>query len=113
MAVETFTFKRQAGAQGKITYRVKTAQFGDGYAQTVQDGINNKTQDWPLSFEGSIADMQPILDFFDRHGGHKSFWWHPPGSATPLLFRADAVNLTSRGGGVYQVTAEFKQVFNL
>lgn len=111
MTIETFTWERQKGSQGKMDYRVRTVQFGDGYSQAVQDGINPEIQTWPLSFEGGLAYITPIRDFFRRHAGYKSFYWTPPGESAPLLFRADNVNLTSMGGGVYSISAEFKQVF--
>lgn len=110
---ETFTYDRQAGAAGRIEYRIREVQFGDGYSQVVEDGINTKVQTWPLVFEGGITDMQPILDFFDRHKGSKSFYWTPPGTEDPLLFRARNVGLTSKGGGIFSVSVEFKQVFTL
>lgn len=111
MAIETFTFERQAGANGTIDYRVREAQFGDGYLQATADGINNKIQTWPLSFVGNLAVVQPIIDFFDRHAGYKSFYWTPPGSSSPLLFKAKQVQITSNGGGVYTVSVSFKQAF--
>lgn len=111
MATETFTWERQAGAAGKITYRVIEAKFGDGYSQTIADGLNVESQTWPLTFEGGINYVMPILEFFRRHKGAKSFHWTPPGHSTPLLFRADTIGFTSLGGGVYQVSAEFKQVY--
>lgn len=111
MATETFTWERQAGAVGKITYRVIEAKFGDGYSQTISDGLNVESQTWPLTFEGGLNYVKPILEFFRRHRGSKAFKWTPPGETVPLLFRADTVNFTSVGGGVYQVGAEFKQVF--
>lgn len=110
---ETFDFKRQAGASGQITYRVRSVQFGDGYRQVAQDGINNKVQKWPLSFEGSLAEMQVIMDFFDRHYGAKSFLWTPPGYATPLLFTAKDASLISQGAGVFSISVEFEQVYTL
>lgn len=111
MATETFTWERQKGAVGKLDYRVRTVQFGDGYSQSVVDGLNNETQTWPLTFEGSLTDMSLIRDFFRRHKGAKSFYWTPPGEAGPLLFRAEEVSFTSVGGGVYQIAATFKQVY--
>lgn len=111
MATETFTWDRQAGASGKIKYRVRTAQFGDGYSQSVADGLNNEVQTWPLTFEGTIEYVTPIRDFFRRHKGSKSFYWTPPGESAPLLFRAEEVTFTSIGGGVYSMAAEFRQVF--
>lgn len=111
MTIEVFTWERQSGAQGKIDYRVRTAQFGDGYAQSVADGLNNEVQTWPLTFEGGLNVIQPIKDFFKRHQGYKSFYWTPPGETAPLLFRVQNVTFTSIGGGIYSITGEFKQVY--
>lgn len=110
---ETFTWDRQAGAVGKVDYRVRTAQFGDGYSQSVADGLNNEVQTWPLSFEGGLDYIIPIRDFFRRQKGYKSFYWTPPGEDDPLLFRAENVTITSMGGGVYRISADFKQVYYL
>ncbi|WEU67276.1 tail protein [Xanthomonas phage JGB6] len=92
--------------------RVRTVQFGDGYSQAIPDGLNIKTQNWPLTFEGGLAYVKPIRDFLDRHAGSKSFTWIPPGELSPLYFRASEWTMTSVGGGVYQITVEFKQVFH-
>lgn len=113
MAVETFNYLRQAGAAGTFTYKVLETEFGDGYTQAVADGLNNETQKWPLAFEGGIDDIQPIIDFFRRHKGHKSFYWTPPGSSGPLLWRVKNFTLQSKGGGIYNLSAEFNQVYSL
>lgn len=111
MAMETFTYKRQSGATGTITYAVRESQFGDGYVQVIGDGINTRRASWPLSFEGGLDDMLEIVAFFDRHAGYKSFYWTPPDSEDPLMWRVANVSLTSIGAGVYRVSAEFKQVY--
>jgi phage-related protein len=106
---ETFTYRRKAGASGTIEFTILKARFGDGYSQVAQDGI--KMQRWPLSFDGGIDMIQPIIDFLDRHAGWKSFYWTPPGTSFPILFRAEKYNLVSSGGGVYSLSVEFVQVF--
>lgn len=109
--METFTYDRQKGAAGKIEFRTRTAQFGDGYSQAVADGINAEMQTWPLSFEGNLETVQPILDFFRRHQGYKSFYWTAPGDTGLKMWRVGNVQLTSAGAGVYNLSAEFKQVY--
>jgi phage-related protein len=39
---DTFTYTPQIDPTGTTTLRVRKAQFGDGYMQTVADGINAK-----------------------------------------------------------------------
>ena len=112
MATETFNYDRQAGAVGSVTFRTREIAFGDGYSQAVADGLNNEVHTWPLTFEGDLAAVQPIIDFFRRHKGYKSFYWTPPGTPQSL-FRVKTYSITSVGGGVYKVSAEFSQVYAL
>ena len=107
---DVFTWKHLPGAQGTLKFRVRTAQFGDGYSQTVKDGINNTVQTWPLQFEGDLSEMQPIYDFFVDKGGATSFLWTPPGNKQ-CLWKVANFSMTSIGGGVYSVSADFTQVF--
>jgi phage-related protein len=50
---DTFTWIPTGTPAGVTTLRTRTAQFGDGYCQQVQDGINNSTDLWPLTFVGT------------------------------------------------------------
>lgn len=81
---ETFTWKPTGTPTGTSKFRVRTAQFGDGYSQSVADGINNKMQSWPLQFTGTKDAMQAIVDFFDARQGFQSFYWTPPMGAQGL-----------------------------
>ncbi len=108
---QVFKWAYKPGASGTIEFRTRTAKFGDGYEQVVKDGINNVVQSWPVDFEGSKEEMQPIYDFLVEHGGATSFWWTPPGSDAALLWKAPTFTMTSIGAGVYSVSAEFKQSF--
>mgnify|MGYP006206653597 CR=1 FL=1 len=53
MAIERFTWATEKGAEGDVTQRVRTKQFGDGYEQSVEEGLNNQSQSWPLTFTGA------------------------------------------------------------
>ncbi|WKN20792.1 phage tail protein [Azotobacter vinelandii] len=110
MPIETFAWSPERDAQGDITYRTRTAQFGDGYAQVVGDGINNRQQSWPLTFIRRREEAQAILDFFDQHAGHKAFLWTPPLGQLGL-WRVATHSLRPMGGGVYTITATFEQAF--
>ncbi|MCP6536485.1 phage tail protein, partial [Klebsiella pneumoniae] len=52
MAIEIFTWSPRVNPQQTVNFRVRKAQFGDGYAQVSGDGINTRSQDWELSFVG-------------------------------------------------------------
>lgn len=71
MAIETFIWPTERGDSPEITYRVRTAQFGDGYKQEAGDGPNNKEDSYPISHVGPKAGVKEIMDFFDRHRGRK------------------------------------------
>ncbi|APC18181.1 phage tail protein [Pseudomonas frederiksbergensis] len=110
MAIETFTWPTERGSSPEITYRLRTAQFGDGYKQEVGDGPNNKEDSYPITYSGQKAKVLEIMAFFDRHAGAKAFLW-----TTPLgqlgLFTCKNPAPTPVGGGVFKLTATFDRAF--
>lgn len=111
MAVETFTWRPLKAAQGQIDHRVRTSQFGDGYAQVVGDGLNNRSQSWPLTFTGRKDTIVAIRDFLDRHAGYKSFLWTPPLGSVGF-YRAKEIGISAVGGLAYTLTVTFEQAFH-
>ncbi|MDD8160574.1 phage tail protein, partial [Escherichia coli] len=67
MAIETFTWCPRLNAEADINFRVRKAQFGDGYQQVSGDGINPRSQKWTLQFTGTETYIGAIKDFLDRH----------------------------------------------
>jgi phage-related protein len=110
MAKEIFKWSPKLGATGSVKFRVLKAQFGDGYAQTAPDGINNRSSSWPLSFTGIEAKIRPIKDFLDRQAGAKSFLWTPP-LGVPGYFKVVEYQCVSQGGRVFTLTATFEETF--
>ena len=108
---DTFTFSTSIHPQGRGTFRVRKAQFGDGYSQAVADGLNAEVQHWPLSFAGKSAAINPILAFLRAHPGNVSFYWTPP-LGVQGFFRCEQYNLVPHGGDVYTLSAQFDQVFS-
>ncbi|KPE40985.1 phage tail protein [Pseudomonas aeruginosa] len=94
-----------------MTFATRSAQFGDGYKQLVSEGLNSKSQSWPVSITGPAATIKAAMDFLDRHAGARAFLWTPPlgglGFYTCAGYRP--VNL---GGRVYRLTATFEQAFH-
>lgn len=109
MSRETFSWRPINSPQGEIKFRRTVAQFGDGYRQAVGDGINNKMQSWPLQFQGSAAELAPMLDFLDRHAGVMAFYWTPP-LGVQGVYEAVGYNPVPVGGGVYTVSVTFQQI---
>ena len=50
MGIQTFEFPARVNAAGDMRFRVRKAQFGDGYAQVSGDGINPIVRSWDLTF---------------------------------------------------------------
>jgi phage-related protein len=106
----TFTWRNQATPVGTDTAAVKTAQFGDGYSQTAQDGINNISSNWPITYSGMKADVLAARDFLRAQAG-ASFYWTPPGDVQGL-YRCTTWTIQPQGGSVYTLSATFQQVFS-
>jgi phage-related protein len=106
---DTFTWLPQIDPSSTATLRTRKAQFGDGYMQTVADGINAKVQSWPLTFQGGTATITPLMAFLDSHIG-VSFYW-TPALDVQGYYQCMAYSLIPHGGDNYTVTATFQQVF--
>lgn len=111
MAVEVFNWPIEAGGEGEVSFRVRSAQFGDGYRQRAGDGLNGRGQSWPVSLVLGKATAQQVLAFFDRHGGSRAFLWRPPLGEVGL-YSCTSYKPSNIGGSVYRINATFEQVFH-
>ncbi len=110
MAIETFTWCPRIDAQADVKYRMRKAQFGDGYEQVSGDGLNNRSQEWSLNFVGDESYIQDIREFLDRMAGTTSFQWKPP--LYPLgLWRCEGYKPKALGAGLFALDATFIQAF--
>lgn len=108
--MSTFTFKPAYSAQQNKKPRVRAMQFGDGYEQRVQDGINTIKRIWSLRFTTSSADLDAVDAFLTNMGGSTSFDWTPPHGAAGR-FRCDEWNDGLEGYNRRVITATFTEVF--
>jgi phage-related protein len=111
MAIERFTWATEKGAEGDIAQRVRSKKFGGGYEQSVEDGLNNRSQSWPVTFTGLKPRIKEIMGFIDRHKGAKGFLWEPP-LGELSLYKCNGYKPVHRGGQVYAITATFEQTFH-
>lgn len=111
MAHEVFIWQPLADPEGTSTFRVLSAQFGDGYTQEVGDGLNNEIRAWPLQFWGYEWEIQPIRDFLRRHQGFRPFLWTPPIEPDAGLFIARDIRIRAMGGKSYTLSATFEERF--
>lgn len=110
MADETFVWAVRAGDAGQIDFKVRATQFGDGYQQRVGDGINAKRAKWPITVIGTLVEIQPIVDFLDRHAGAKSFLWTSP-VGVPGRFTCTSYTPRRGAGSIVTLTATFEESF--
>jgi phage-related protein len=110
MAIETFSWSPRVNPTQTVNFRVKKAQFGDGYDQVAGDGINPRSQEWELNFVGPEAYIREIKQFLDRHGGIHSFQWTPPLEDVGL-YRCEQYKPSPLGGKNYSLSATFTQAF--
>lgn len=107
---QEFTWHPRLDPEGTSTFRVRSAQFGDGYKQVVGDGINNESRTWPLTFTGAEHEIRPIRDFLRLHQGFKPFEWTPPMDIKGL-FEVAEFTVRPHGAGIYSLFATFVQRF--
>lgn len=110
MTTPTFTWSPRVDPTGTAKLRVRRAQFGDGYEQRAADGINNKSQSWPLSFVGGSAYIQPIANFLDSQAGYQSFYWTPP-LGSQGFYRCETYSVRRLEGDNYELACTFEQSF--
>ncbi|WJF92005.1 phage tail protein [Paraburkholderia bonniea] len=108
---ETFGWSPAPGPQGETTFAVRRAQFGDGYAQRVPDGINSRSDSWPVTFTGSREKIEGIKAFLDRHAGASAFFWTPP-LGSGALFVCSRYSPVAHTAGTFALSATFEQTFN-
>lgn len=107
---EVFTWCVRTEINGTGDFLVREARFGDGYRQTAADGLNNETQQWPVTLVGRADKIGAALTFLRERKGAVSFLWTPP-LGVQGLYLCTSYSLTPHGGGVYTLSATFEQTF--
>lgn len=88
--------------------------FGDGYSQRQNVGINNTKQIFNLNFANRFAtEANAIKAFLKNHGGVDAFEFVPPNEVDPIkvICRMDEWSSTYHKGGLISISAKFEQVF--
>lgn len=111
IVVEIFSWCPRKNPRGDVRFRALKAQFGDGYSQEAEDGINSRTETWPLEFIGTESEILPIKAFLDRHGTWKGFLWTPPMGQQAVFLMEQGYSPVPIGGGWFTLTVTFKQKF--
>ena len=108
----TFTWTPANGAKKKPKSNKVKAQFGDGYQQVQQVGVNAFSADWHLTFPHlSESDADDIEDFLTDNDTAAFYCTPPGGSAGKYRCPAENWEKTVEKGGFYTISATFEQVF--
>ncbi|WII95013.1 phage tail protein [Moraxella haemolytica] len=109
--MKTFTWKMNMGASASTRHAVSKTQFGDGYAQRVSFGINNKATDWTGTIRGDLATIiKPVMAFLDEHKGILPFLWANPHGETKKYICQD-YDVKQRKGNFWEISLKFEQTF--
>ena len=90
---------------------VKTTQFGDGYQQRVQFGLNQNPKVFSLTFNVSETDADTIETFLDARGGTESFDFTPPGETSSSKFICRSWTKSMPYNNRATINATFEDVF--
>ena len=97
--------------------RVIKIQFGDGYEQRVQEGINNITQNFSVSFNNRPkAEIGDIMAFLDNKAGTTAFDFTYPdtnasGNERTVKVVCEDYTQTYSFDDFYSCTATFRRVY--
>lgn len=109
MAIQTFPWQMDMGANADTQHRVNKVQFGDGYSQISSTGINNKTRNWSGTKTGSLDNIiKPIMAFIDDHAGVRPFLWQDPWGDVKQ-YTCSGYSTPQRKGDHWQITLNFEQ----
>lgn len=114
MAVETYSWRSQLGA-GAIEYSqtVRAAQFGDGYEQVAENGINSTAIQVPMKHTGAEAEVDAVRDFLLAHTV-KAFIITPPGEEKGLYrVVADSVRKNQISSKYAELTFTIKRAYGV
>ena len=115
MAYRTFAWRPSFDANQRVTHRTLDVQFGDGYEQSVGDGINTRREAWSLTFEGKSEKINAIKTFLDEHKGYIPFYWTTSNGDSLLVKSKGGYSQTRRssrlGTDVVGLTVTFEETF--
>jgi phage-related protein len=112
MAAETWGWEPDYGGQVETKPRIKSVVLGDGYEQSVSDGINTMPVVRSLVFSArGDAEVEAMEAFLRRHAGVRWFWFAYPGKAAIRVKCRGGWSVVPAGYGLNTLTCTFEQVF--
>jgi len=106
-----FTHTPTYGVRKRSAPNVRGIQFGSGYQQRAQFGINQNPKIYNLTFEVSEDEADQIELFLDERGAVQSFTFTPPGETSSAKFICREWSKSIPYLDRATITATFEQVF--
>jgi phage-related protein len=115
--VPNFWWRPSYDANIRNTPKIIINQFGNGYEQRINDGINNNLINFILRFDNrNEQETVSILHFLGQRNGKESFVYN-----LPTIYAKDPLNLKTRftcmnwesiyaSYNNYQISCEFREV---
>ncbi|WP_115560012.1 phage tail protein [Xanthomonas arboricola] len=108
---DVFPWNPTSQSSGTATGVVRRAGFGDGYSQSVAEGINPLSRSYQVTFTGPKSRMEEIAAFLDAHIG-RSFLWTPRIGGQGY-YQCDGYSDRGEGAAMLSISATFEQKFQL
>lgn len=102
------------GSDMSQDYKVRRVDFGDGYSQRAQAGLNSKPQRWRLVWSGiSDADAEMLRLFFEAQAGVTAIQWKPYNQGQVLNWTANGWTAKPTGFLKQDCSITLSQEFDL
>ena len=100
------------GTERKSKPKLLSADFGEGYTQTVPDGTNVIKRQMTLRWEGvTLAQKQAIIGFFETQAGYQPFYYTVFGDSVATRWLCE--EWEDSLDGMWKITATFKQYYGV
>ncbi len=114
VTLDTDTYPILKSSAGTENLKVKSVEFGDGYKQSVIDGINYEVEEWDMHFkamETTKANTLRTLLKNSVNGTSNVLSWTPPGDSGTKYWSATNVRRGFAKGGQLQISCKFKREY--
>lgn len=102
------------GLNKQVQYRVRKANFDDGYSARMAGGLNNKELSIDLTWSAITNEDADIVEaFFDEHQGVTAFYFTMPGEIVPTKVTCEAWSRSPPSGLLATIKATFTKVNDL
>lgn len=104
----------QIGSSKDVEITVLDAQFGDGYEQVTNLGINDIRDTWAIQFTNITNDEADTIEaFLIARRGSDPFFWTAPNESTEKQYRCRKWKRVPKNPNQASMTMAFREAFDL